>query len=86
MRFIIGLTVGAGIGYILGARDGRERYEEIVAGVSDLIGEEMVAQVTAFIDQGTAEIRKAAKEGVDAAASSAAPDTVDAAGDPVTED
>ena len=93
MRFIIGLTIGAGIGYILGTRDGRERYEEIVAGVSDFVGEEMVAQVTEFLDQGTAEIRRAANEGLDNV-SSAGPETVDAAAteteeagsDAVTED
>jgi len=74
MRFLIGLAIGVGIGYILGTRDGRERYDEIVAGVSDLVGEEMVAQVTEFLDQGASEIRKAANKGA-ASADDAAGDT-----------
>lgn len=69
MRFLIGIAIGAGVGYILGTRDGRERYEEIVASVSDLVGEEMVAQVTEFLDQGASEIRKAASKGPEEAAS-----------------
>ncbi len=69
MRFLIGIAIGAGVGYILGTRDGRERYDEIVASVSDLVGEEMVAQVTEFLDQGASEIRKAASEGLEEAAS-----------------
>ena len=67
MRFLIGMAIGGGIGYILGTRDGRERYDEIVASLSEIVGEEKVAQVTEFLDQGTAEIRKAASEGLDEA-------------------
>ena len=84
MRFLIGLAIGGGIGYILGTRDGRERYDEIVAGLSDLIGEENVAQMTEFMDQGTSEIRKAANEGLDTASEVIASDDGDGATD--TED
>lgn len=31
MRFRLGLVIGAGIGYVLGTRAGRERYEELMA-------------------------------------------------------
>ena len=29
MRFRLGLLIGGGVGYVLGARAGRERYEDI---------------------------------------------------------
>ena len=67
MRFLLGLAIGGGIGYVLGTRDGRERYDEIVASVSELIGEEKMSQMTEFLDQGAAEMRQAASEGTDAA-------------------
>ena len=67
MRFLIGLAIGGGIGYVLGTRDGRERYDQIVASLSEMVGEEKMAQVTEFLDQGTAEIRRAASEGLDQA-------------------
>ena len=67
MKFIIGLLIGGGIGYIPGTRDGRERFDEIVTGLQDLVGEEVVQQMTDFLDQRTADVRKAAAEGLDAA-------------------
>ncbi len=36
MRFRLGLLVGGGIGYVLGARAGRERYEQIKRWASSL--------------------------------------------------
>ncbi len=67
MKFIIGVAVGAGVGYVLGTAAGRERFEEIVAGLEGVLGEDTMQQVTDLLDQGTAEIRKAANEGLETA-------------------
>jgi hypothetical protein len=67
MKFLFGLAIGGAIGYVLGTHDGRERFDEIVAAVSEVIGEETVAQITEFLDQSGAEMRKASDASVDAA-------------------
>ena len=67
MKFIIGVAIGAGVGYVLGTAAGRERFDEIVAGMEGVLGEDTMQQVTDFLDQGTAEIRKAANEGLETA-------------------
>ncbi len=67
MKFIIGVALGAGVGYVLGTAAGRERFEEIVAGLEGVLGEDTMQQVTDLLDQGTAEIRKAANEGLETA-------------------
>ena len=74
MKFLIGVGIGAGIGYVLGTAAGRERFDEIVAGLEGVLGEDTMQQVTDFLDQGTSEIRKAANEGLDSAS-----DVIDAA-------
>lgn len=80
MKFLSGLFIGGAIGYVLGTRDGRERFDEIVAAVSEVIGEETVAQITEFLDQSGVEMRKAANASVDAAS-----EVVDNATDAVQE-
>jgi len=67
MKFLIGVAIGAGVGYVLGTAAGRERFDEIVAGMEGVLGEDTMQQVTDFLDQGTAEIRKAANEGLETA-------------------
>lgn len=53
MAFRLGLVFGAAIGYVLGAKAGRERYEQISSMTRSLAGSEPAQQV------GT-EVRKAA--------------------------
>lgn len=36
MAFRSGLIIGLGVGYVLGAKAGRERYEQIMEAVGDL--------------------------------------------------
>lgn len=45
MRFRFGLIVGFGAGYVLGARAGRERYEELKASWDQFMGNPSVQSV-----------------------------------------
>ncbi len=45
MRFKTGLAVGAAVGYVLGARAGRERYEQIRRWVGEVRKHPAVAQL-----------------------------------------
>lgn len=67
MKFLIGLVIGGGVGYVLGTAAGRERFDEIVAGLEGVLGEDKMQQVTDLLDQGASEIRKAANEGLETA-------------------
>ncbi len=67
MKFILGAVLGGAVGYVLGAQAGRERYDQIVASVSDMVGQDVVKQITDMLDQGASEMRKAASETADAA-------------------
>ena len=53
MRFRMGLLVGFGVGYYLGARAGRERYEQLRA----WIGQTPLAKVQAAVDLGRERLR-----------------------------
>lgn len=44
MKGKLGLVVGLGIGYVLGARDGRQRYDKIKAQAQQLWGSPQVRQ------------------------------------------
>jgi hypothetical protein len=48
MKFRTGLIVGLGVGYVLGARAGRERYEQITDAVGKVTENE---QVSAIVEQ-----------------------------------
>lgn len=65
MAFRLGLVFGAAIGYVLGAKAGRERYEQISTMTRSLAGSEPAQQV------GT-EVRKAATRAGEALESQAA--------------
>ncbi len=45
MGFKFGLVVGLGVGYVLGARAGRERYEELKASWDQFMGNPSVQSV-----------------------------------------
>jgi len=46
MRFRLGLLVGMGIGYVLGARAGRARYEQIAKAVRQFMRSESAQEIT----------------------------------------
>lgn len=46
MRFRAGLIIGGAIGYVLGARAGRERYDQIRKSARDLRSHPAVAQLS----------------------------------------
>ena len=70
MRFRLGVTVGFGVGYYLGAKAGRERYEQLHtcvekfrhSGVYESAADGKVArvQVTIFGDNTTTELTTSA--------------------------
>jgi hypothetical protein len=46
MRFRLGLIIGFGVGYVLGSKAGRQRYEQIRSGWSRVSGSPAVQQAT----------------------------------------
>ncbi len=71
MKFRHGLIVGVGIGYVLGAKAGRERYDQIVGHWQRMTGGRMhdaTARGRAVVDITTARARDAISEGLDGAA------------------
>jgi len=70
MKFRTGLIIGLGVGYVLGARAGRERYEQIKTTVDGILGNENVQKVTAVADRTTQRARTAAGNGLVSASNS----------------
>lgn len=62
MAFKSGLVIGLGVGYVLGAKAGRERYEQIVATFNDFVErpqvQDMVARGKGLMDQANAALRE----------------------------
>jgi len=55
MAFKTGLVVGLGVGYVLGAKAGRDRYEQIVEGFHEMTGrpelQDLLAKGKGLMDQ-----------------------------------
>lgn len=64
MKFRAGLVVGLGVGYVLGAKAGRERYEQIKSGVAKLRSNESVKRVAGSAEKASRKPRSAAGNGL----------------------
>ncbi len=55
MAFKTGIVIGLGVGYVLGAKAGRDRYEQIVEGYHDMTGrpevQDLLAKGKGLMDQ-----------------------------------
>ena len=60
MRWRTGFLLGLGVGYILGARAGRERYEAIVAAAERLAATPTVSRTVAAAGEAARPLRRAA--------------------------
>ncbi len=71
MRFRTGLAIGFGVGYVLGAKAGRERYHQIQRAwqkvTDDPVVGKVVAQGRAAVDISTAAAREAISNGLNQA-------------------
>ncbi len=67
MRFRLGLLIGGGIGYVMGARAGRRRYEQIVRGWRQVrshpAAEEFTSQATEVVDAGRKVVSSGLRQG-----------------------
>ena len=64
MKFRLGLIIGLAIGFLAGARAGRERYEQIVAAYKSLRSNERVREATALAERSTRSTRTATGRGL----------------------
>jgi hypothetical protein len=73
MGFKVGLLVGFGAGYVLGAKAGRERYEELKSSWDQFIGSPPVQRTVdrsrEAVEEGAQRGIRAVQEGVDRAGS-----------------
>jgi len=60
MKFRLGLFTGLIIGFLLGARAGRERYDQIVAAYNKIRSSDSVRQTTDLAERSTRKTRAAA--------------------------
>jgi hypothetical protein len=67
MTFRTGLIVGLGVGFVLGARAGRERYDQLKNAYDSVRSSETIRKVTSTADRSTATVRRAAGQGLVAA-------------------
>jgi len=60
MKFRLGLITGLIIGFLLGARAGRERYDQLMAAYHKLRSNDVVRKTTDIAEQSTRKTRAAA--------------------------
>ncbi len=60
MKFRLGLLTGLIIGFLLGARAGRERYDQLVAAYNKIRSSDTVRQTTDLAERSTRKTRAAA--------------------------
>ena len=60
MKFRLGLITGLIIGFLLGARAGRERYDQVVAAYNKIRSNDTVRKTTDLAEQSTRKSRAAA--------------------------
>ncbi|MPZ53207.1 MAG: hypothetical protein GEU79_10825 [Acidimicrobiia bacterium] len=69
MRFRLGMIIGGGIGYVLGARAGRQRYEQIASRWEQIrshpAAEELTGQATNVVDAGRKAVSSGLRQGSD---------------------
>lgn len=68
MKFRAGLIIGIAIGFVLGARAGKERYDKLVASVQRILGSEQMQQASDIAERSTRSTRAAAGRGLVSAA------------------
>ena len=64
MRFRMGLAVGFGVGYVLGAKAGRDRYEQLLASARGLMENERVKGVVEGVSEVATDVVEAVTEAV----------------------
>jgi len=64
MKFRTGLIIGLGVGFVLGAKAGRERYDQMMSTLESVRGNETVQRATAVADRSTVKVRRAAGSGL----------------------
>jgi len=64
MKFRTGLAIGLGVGFLLGAKAGRERYDQIKRTAQRVVGDDRVRQAAAVAERTTRPARAAAGNGM----------------------
>jgi len=64
MRFRLGVIIGLAVGFALGARAGRERYDRIMARIRSIVRSDPVQKATDLGERSTRKARSAAGGGL----------------------